>query len=235
LVRCSLRTAKKVSLLLGILVVALVGGCSEPTLKVPPRTFSAPDEAFWSYQKAARDRDYAEVFSYLSADQRDTLGELFWWLQRYTQNGKETLRALGCLDSLPVGERYVACFAIAGISPLHEESVAIENLHRDAVRMKWDESRHCYVFECRSSPNVWREDPDIEVITKGDGRKAIRLNYLWAGSEGTGSRIRREMIAACKEAIRMQDEIIKSQDGSSDRSLRVPRPSAPQTSQLPRP
>ena len=211
--RCSRQTATQGSLLLGFLIVSLVGGCCERTLEVPQHTFASPDEAFWAYQKAARERDYAAVFSYLSVDQRDAVGELFWWLQRYTQNGEETLRALGSLEALPVGERYVAGFAIAGIGPLHRESVAVENLRRDAVRMKWDGSRRCYVFEyVVSLPHMWIEDPHIEVITERNGRNAIRLNYLWTGTDRDGICIRRKNIEACQDAIRAQDRLTNPQN-----------------------
>jgi len=215
LVRCSLRTARQRALVLGCLIVSLVGGCSERTLEVPRRTFAAPDEAFWSYRKAAQERDYAEVFSYLSVDQRDTVGELFWWLRRYTQNGEETLRSLGYLESLSPGERYVAGFTIAGISPLSRESVAVENLPRDAVRMKWDGSRRCHVVEYKSfSHGMWSEDPHIEVITERDGRNAIRLNYLWTGTDRAGIQIRREAIKACQKAIRAQDRLANPRNGT---------------------
>ncbi|MCD4824078.1 MAG: hypothetical protein K8S55_05685, partial [Phycisphaerae bacterium] len=196
-------------LLLGFLMVSLVGGCSARTLDVPQRTFASPDEAFWSYQKAVGERGYAEVFSYLSVDQRDVVGELFWWLRRYTQNGKETLRSLEPIESLPAGEQYVACFTIAGINPLCCESVMVENLHRDAVRMKWDGARRCHVFEYKSfSLGMWGKDPHIEVITERDGRYAIRLNYLWTGTDREGACDRREMIEACRNAIRAQDRLI---------------------------
>ena len=213
MVRCSLRTGRQCSLLLGIQIIFVVGGCSPRTLEVQQRTFVAPDEAFWSYQKAARGRNYAEVFSYLSAHQRGTVGDLFWWLQRYAQNGKETLRSLEPLESLSDGDRYEACFAVAGISPLYEESVAIENLRRDAVRMKWEESRRRYMFEYVFTPlNMWKEDPHIEVITELDGQYAIQLNYLWTGTDRVGDKIRREMIRACQDAIRIQDRLARPQN-----------------------
>lgn len=187
-----------------------LAGCSGRTLEVPQRTFASPDEAFWSYQKAAREWDYAAVFSYLSADQRDTVGELFWWLRRYTQNGKETLRLLGPLESLPARERYEAGFAIGGISPLHLESVTVKNLRRDAVRMKWDGARRCYVFEYKSySHAMWMEDPLIEVVMERDGRYAIRLNYLWTGTDRAGILARSGAIEACQKAIRAQDRLAR--------------------------
>ena len=214
MVRRSLRTARQRCLLLGILIVSLVGGCSG-RLEVPQRTFASPDEAFWSYQKAVGGRDYAGVFSYLSVDQRDIVGELFWWLQRYTQNGKKTLRSLGPIESLSPGERYVVGFTCMGIAPLHEESVTVENLLRDAVRMKWDASRRCYVFEYKYySHAMWREDSHIEVITERDGRNAIRLNYLWTGTDREGILSRREMIRACQKAIRAQDRLPRPQNGT---------------------
>ena len=195
-------------LLLGILTVSLVGGCAGGTLEVPQRTFVTPDEAFWSYQKAVRERDYAAVFSYLSADQRDTVGELFWWLRRYTQNGKETLRSLEPLESLPGRARFEACFAIGGISPLHRESVTVENLRRDAVRMKWDGDRRCYVFEYKYySHAMWSEDSLVEVVMERDGQYAIRLNYPWMDTGRAGILARSGAIKGCQNAIRLQDRL----------------------------
>jgi hypothetical protein len=215
LVRCSPRMARPRYLLLGFLLASMVGGCAERTLEVQQRTFAAPDEAFWAYQNAARAINYAEVFSFLSSDQRGTAGELFWWLQRYADNRNEILRSLTPLESLSDGQRYEACFTLAGISPLYEESVAMEDLRRDAVRMKWDDSRRCYVFEyIFIPPNTWKEDPNVEVITEPDGRYAISLNYLWAGTDLAGIQIRGEMIRACRDAIREQDRLAHLRNGT---------------------
>ncbi len=206
MVRCNILTDKDHFLLLGILLVLLIGGCSERMLDVPQRTFASPEEAFWSYQKAVGERDYAGVFSYLSVDQRETVSELFWWLRRYNQNGQETMRVLGSVESWPRETQYEACFAIAGISPLHWESVMVEGLHKDAVRIKWDEARGCHVFEYKSySHDMWHEDPHIEVITERDGRNAIRLNYLWTRTDRDGAYVRRGIIEACQKSIRAQD------------------------------
>ena len=195
-------------LLLGFVMVSVASGCCHHTLDVPQCTFGSPDDAFWSYRTAVRERDYAKVYSYLSVDQRETAGELFWWLQRYTENGKETLLRLGSIESLSPEDRLVCAFAFTGISPLHEESVGVPNLRRDDVRMKWDSSRLCYVCEYRYFPSMWTREDDIEVIVTGDGRYAIRLKFMWMRTDRKGSYLRWEMIEACQTAIRAQEGLV---------------------------